>query len=457
MIGNSTEEDMSAYSRRRFLTTTAGAAAGATAVSAIVKSPIAQANETNTRLVAAPTGKAEKDTPAIQAALNDGPGIVQLQSGTYICNKLTLPTEVILQGQGISATVVKLTSGANTSLLEGAEFEALAKRQEKKEEIEKGELYNKGIENGGFRDLTFDGNKENNKTVPGEPQGLIQLFGKAYVAERFYIQNAAGNGLFSAWGGGSSGSNMEAWLQTFKIIGSGKSGLVWRGPHDSHITNAQIIESGLYGVHMATDGNSVKFTNVHVWGGQTIGWLLESFGTHMYGCEGEGSTECNIRILESEVYILGGQYFGDGEPSTSKVGIKLGTKGKEVAECVIQTLLFGHKETALEIVGEDWHGVYILDVGPEEGKHELSWKEEELFKIATGGKLATNSTLIIRSRVEEFGAPNIYRLPINTKYNFSGGTAIEKPTVTGSKAGNAALASLVEQLAALGLIKNSTT
>jgi hypothetical protein len=447
---------VSTYSRRTFLTT--GAAAGAAAAGlAVIDPSTALANETKTRVVAAPTGKAEKDTTAIQKALNEGPGTVQLQSGTYVCTKLTLPTEVILEGQGINATVVKLANGTNTCLLEGQEFSALVKQQEKKEEKEAGELYNKGIENGGFRDLTFEGNKENNATVPAEPQGLVQIFGKAYVAERFYIQNAAGNGLFSTWGDGSSGSNMEAWVQTFKIINCGKSGLVWNGPHDSHITNGQVIGSGEYGVRMMPLGASVKFTNVHVWGEQKVAWYLESYGSHMYGCEGEGSTECNIQILVGGQYILGGQFFGDGEPSTTKVGVKLGVKGKEVGGCVIQTTLANHRETALEIIGMDWHGVYILDVAPEGGEHPLSWKEEELFKIASGGDLAENSTLIIRSTVEEFGAPSIYRFPYHTKYNFSGGTPVEKPTVTGAKGGNAALTSLVEQLANLGLIKNSTT
>lgn len=40
---------------------------------------------------------------------------------------------------------------------------------------------------------------------------------------------------------------------------------------------------------------------------------------------------------------------------------------------------------------------------------------------------------------------------------FFGATAVTKPTVTGSRGGNAALASLLTQLAALGLITDSTT
>lgn len=43
------------------------------------------------------------------------------------------------------------------------------------------------------------------------------------------------------------------------------------------------------------------------------------------------------------------------------------------------------------------------------------------------------------------------------KVGFYGATAVTKPTVTGSRGGNAALASLLTQLATLGLITDSTT
>lgn len=47
--------------------------------------------------------------------------------------------------------------------------------------------------------------------------------------------------------------------------------------------------------------------------------------------------------------------------------------------------------------------------------------------------------------------------PSGSKLGFYGASAISKPAATGSRAGNAALASLLTQLAALGLITDSTT
>ena len=46
---------------------------------------------------------------------------------------------------------------------------------------------------------------------------------------------------------------------------------------------------------------------------------------------------------------------------------------------------------------------------------------------------------------------------LGTKVGFNGATPITKPAVTGSRGGNAALASLLTQLATLGLITDSTT
>jgi hypothetical protein len=44
-----------------------------------------------------------------------------------------------------------------------------------------------------------------------------------------------------------------------------------------------------------------------------------------------------------------------------------------------------------------------------------------------------------------------------SEIGFFGTTPVAKPTVTGSRGGNAALASLLTQLAAMGLIVDSTT
>lgn len=52
---------------------------------------------------------------------------------------------------------------------------------------------------------------------------------------------------------------------------------------------------------------------------------------------------------------------------------------------------------------------------------------------------------------------NVMFQALGNKLAFNGATPITKPTVTGSRGGNAALASLLTALATLGLITDSTT
>jgi len=267
--------------------------------------------------------KATANTTAIQTAIDEGVGRVILREGTYICNLLELKTGVILEGRGINATTIKLRSGANTDLLHSENWETL-----------KAGNTGGGISNGGFCNLTFDGNKANNtspalversgndgvtkasskiftsataafkasdaggfllgeKIAPGTTitvvksatevelnkeargagtglkwtvippsSGLVSIYGKAYIAENFFVQNAAGHGFFSEWGN-TGGSEMEAWVQNFKIINCEKSGLVWHGPHDSMINSGTVQGAGQYGVWTQGNAASEQFTNIH--------------------------------------------------------------------------------------------------------------------------------------------------------------------------------------------------
>lgn len=332
------------------------------------------------RWVAAPTGNAVTDTANIQSAINLGPGVVRLREGTYITNLLTLLNGVMIIGMGVGSTTVKLANGANTDLLHSENWESV-------KGVTTGEG---GIKSGGFRELTWDGNKANN-TAPSESSGLISIYGRSYTCRNFIVRNAAGNGFYSEWAEG--GNEMEAWVSDFKIISSGKSGLKWAGPHDSHVSDGQIIESVKKGVHTFGQAATEKFTNVHVWGAQEISWLLEGYSPRLVGCEGEGALLINLSIQKNGASVVGGQFFSDG---VTKVGIKMGTAGGgEIGGCHIDTTLSGHTVTELEIAGSDWHNYYHLDIAP----------HAETQAAMFTGILAKNSTLIIpHPRSIELGA-----------------------------------------------------
>lgn len=67
----------------------------------------------------------------------------------------------------------------------------------------------------------------------------------------------------------------------------------------------------------------------------------------------------------------------------------------------------------------------------------------------------TNSQLILNSSDSGFNSNNLILTP--TEMGFFSATPVTKPTVTGSRGGNAALASLLTALANLGLITDSSS
>lgn len=99
--------------------------------------------------------------------------------------------------------------------------------------------------------------------------------------------------------------------------------------------------------------------------------------------------------------------------------------------------------------------------------------QNNLFLRSSGSDIVkfTNGAQFGFIVVQPEGAPSVLRLDVLGKGNggvkisagvsdpigFFGGTPVGKPTVTGSRGGNAALASLLSQLAALGLITDSTS
>lgn len=72
--------------------------------------------------------------------------------------------------------------------------------------------------------------------------------------------------------------------------------------------------------------------------------------------------------------------------------------------------------------------------------------------VSLGGNLIKNTTIGVGSYTLTIG--NIAQT--STGIGFNGATPIAKPTVSGSRGANAALESLLTQLAAYGLITNST-
>lgn len=77
--------------------------------------------------------------------------------------------------------------------------------------------------------------------------------------------------------------------------------------------------------------------------------------------------------------------------------------------------------------------------------------------LSGGNGAVTNGNVLVEAG-RGVGTPGNVRIAsVDDELGFYGGSTTQKPTVTGSRGGNAALASLLTSLAALGLITDDTT
>lgn len=335
-----------------------------------------------------PTGVAATDTANIQMALNEGPGVCQLggtESEEYVCNLLTIPTGVILAGRGLAGTKVKLAPSQNTALLMTTGFVAYAEQANKeRKEVAEGKksvseaATIEGNVQGGIRDLTLDGNKTHN-SAPASIEGVVSWFGRAHIFRDFWIEQAAGHGLVSNWGAG--GVQMEALIDSFKIIGADSHGIVWNGPHDSSITNGNCIAATKYGLLLESYGATNVF-NVHNWGETEYAIVVKETGAQLIGCQGEvgqSGTKTALWINAGSCRVVGGLWFN------SAIGILLGESGKEIGGTDLNTSINETPTTCLKIAGNDWYGRYRLSASPAnaELKHlyEGSFESNSLVQI----------------------------------------------------------------------------
>lgn len=83
----------------------------------------------------------------------------------------------------------------------------------------------------------------------------------------------------------------------------------------------------------------------------------------------------------------------------------------------------------------------LIEVGPGSGARDTNWRR------SAANEWTTDDSVVVSLTLRHLG----------TNLGFYGATATTKPAVTGSRGGNAALASLLTALATLGLITDSTT
>ena len=463
----------------------------------------AKSLERGIRIVAAPSTSATEaerataNTAAIQTAINEGAGTIQLWAGTYEVNLLETKSNVTIEGAGRDATILKLRNGANTDLMHSEGWETL--------HVSRAEG---GIQNGGFRNLTIDGNKTNNTTpcvertkadgvtkasskvmtsataafVAGDKgakvtgtniaantyiesvtsstevqlsknasgagtgqsftlapaSGLVSINGKQFALENFIIQNAAGNALWCEWNG-ASGLEMESWVTNFKIRQAVKTGIVWGGPHDSMLAFGDIAESlGEAGVKVVGLGSATNFIGLHVWGPQEYAWLIETSGNKLIDCQGEGSSKANLWLKANANQIIGGGFFGNAGVEESPVGMKIKSEGS-----YINTVISWQYTHAIEFEAlGDLENTWLLEVVPYSGgANGQKNTEAEIVKGGYGEFSGSSFTQIwVKGLVSGATAPPMYlRYPniggSGGKMAFFGTGPVGQPKTTGTVIG----------------------
>ena len=256
-----------------------------------------------------------------------GGGIVQFGHGTYLVSGLLLDSNIWMRGQGVDATVLKLSANANYPVFITRTWATHAFTNDTNSEV-----------NFKISDLTIDGNKANN--VSGTPNGYgIRVVGAAFSFDRLRVYDCNTNGIDTEWSNSAGNPtttgmhhSMVAHMNDVEVHDCTGSGVYWNGPHDSIWTNCIFFSNSGAGAYILTKGSTLCIVGCHSWGNsQTSAWQLASDGTQLISCTGEGAITQQVLILENKTQIHGGAYYAAGGGG----GITLGSGGVAVSGYVI--------------------------------------------------------------------------------------------------------------------------
>lgn len=187
------------------------------------------------------------DADAIQTTQDyvyaSGRGVVYCPAGVYIIGStISQDDEIIIEGDGIGATDLKLADSANTAMIKSRNFGDLS--------VTTGGVTNKwlisdGVGYGhGLRNLSLDGNRTYNTSGNG-----VNYYSKRYIVDNVLIREVAGKGFYTECGdvGGQDDfykDMPECSIGKLWIRGTGNEGFHYRGPHDGRIDWLVVANSG---------------------------------------------------------------------------------------------------------------------------------------------------------------------------------------------------------------------
>lgn len=232
------------------------------------------------------------DSKAIQAAIDaasaKGGGVVFLPVGTYIIGTtLILKSNVILQGAGPAASVLKLKAGANTDVL-------------KVESYESG-----GQDSYQIRSLSINGNKANNTSGTG-----FKSDGRRVILDDFWIYECKGDGLVhKRTANPTADGGEETLISNFRIWKCDGNGFV-QSSSDTQIHSGFCIQNSKANLETTT---TTVITDVHCWQLAEYAFKLNG-STFLKGCTAEGASKAQVYCGNVTVQWQGGHVFDVSSP-----------------------------------------------------------------------------------------------------------------------------------------------
>lgn len=288
-------------------------------------------------------------TEAIKAANSGGGGIVFFPPGTYMIRK-TLPvySNIVYQGSGINATIIKLmpeedTKGNSSDMFAGGKLKS-------------------EINSFSFQQMTLDGN-----SLGGNG---IHVHGFGYTIFNVVVRNFAVKGIASSHDPSDDSDPFgvdgpSAMIVTTKVHTCTGGGIYWNGPHDSMFTNVIVYQNGpsskssTIGIETTSWGTGLVAVGCHVWGkNHKHAWKLGGAGT-LTGCQGEGALHTQLVILANACEVIGGSFYAAGSNNDQVYGIQIGTKDSKngVAGTMIQTKIINCLSGAVNFANDGGLGV----------------------------------------------------------------------------------------------------
>ena len=408
----------------------------------------------------------------IDALSTAGGGELLLPRGTITTQKFYIKTGVVLRGQGRELTTLKLGSAENTELCDTYQFATFTTTTD-----------NTGASPGnwGFRDLTLDGD-EANQSVDCH---VLRTYGWSFYMGNVVIRRGGLWGWYSEFAGQPPIVNAREthvpFVHDIETSSNGQGGLWWKGPADTPIHSLRSWRNNRNTI--GANDNTINFPKAN-YPYSNILIDVGGQGAHILNSHSWANAKFAVEVLAAGCLLSNSQFemgvqgqvkIGPGVSRTSIAGCHLyypsgityatdsGRYGLVVGEDGGSTVYAtnAHFVTSFCEDGAIWlsnaekHGTYRCQ----------AYQASSTFAAGTAAHTSSHLELNgYASGTTQAAAQAAGKVQVSGPFAHTGASLgfyatapIAKPTVTGAKGGNAALTSLCAQLAALGLITDSTS